>query len=199
MTLLEIPPTETDTLPEAARPQPRTHRPAPRPAPAAAADHRCSRPPTPRCVPDRSFDELYQDKYDDMVRLARYLVDHQTVAEDVVQDSFRQLWQRWDSISTPASYLRTSVVNGCHNELRRRRVRRDAWHMLIDRPDGDSHYLADALADIAPRRRTALVLKYYGGRTTTEIAEAMGVPPGTAKSLIHRGLADLRGALNLAT
>lgn len=143
-----------------------------------------------------SFDDVYAEKYEGMVRLACCMVDRRTVAEDIVQDSFRQMWQRWDSITNPGSYLRTSVVNGCHNELRRRRVRRDSAHKLIDRPDGDSHYLADALADICEQRRTALVLRFYGGRTMNEIAEAMDIPTGTAKSLIHRGLADLRGALN---
>lgn len=145
---------------------------------------------------DRSFDDVYTDRFDAMVRLACGLVDRQAVAEDIVQDSFRQLWQRWDSVSTPGSYLRTSVVNGCHNELRRRRVRRDSWHKLIDGPGADMDYLADALAEIPEQRRKAVVLRFYGGRTMDEIAKAMDIPTGTAKSLIHRGLADLRGALN---
>ncbi len=142
------------------------------------------------------FDRLYTDRYRAMLGLATSLVDQPSVAEEIVQDSFRQLWQRWDSVATPGGYLRTSVVNGCHNELRKRRVRRDSWHKLFDRPDSDSHYLADALADIPEQRRKALVLRFYGGRTMNEIAEAMDIPTGTAKSLIHRGLADLRGALN---
>lgn len=142
------------------------------------------------------FDSLYAERYEPMVRLACCLVDRRAVAEDIVQDSFRQLWQRRDAVTTPGSYLRTSVVNGCHNELRRRRVRRDSAHKLVDRTDADRHYLADALSEISPQRRTALVLKFYGGRTTSEIAATMEVPVGTAKSLIHRGLADLRRALN---
>ena len=139
---------------------------------------------------------MYNQRFEPMVRLACGFVDRRAVAEDIVQDSFRQLWQRWDSVSSPGSYLRTSVVNGCHNELRRRRVRRDSIHKLIDGPDADADYLADALADILEPRRKALVLRFYGGRTMNEIAEAMDIPTGTAKSLIHRGLADLRGALN---
>ncbi|MCP3989229.1 MAG: sigma-70 family RNA polymerase sigma factor [Actinomycetia bacterium] len=143
-----------------------------------------------------SFDEVYHERFEPMVRLACGFVDRRAVAEDIVQDSFRQLWQRWDSVVAPGSYLRTSVVNGCHNELRRRRVRRDSAHKLIDGPEADAVYLADALADIPESRRKALVLRFYGGRTMSEIAEAMDIPTGTAKSLIHRGLADLRGALN---
>ncbi|MEM7338406.1 MAG: sigma-70 family RNA polymerase sigma factor [Actinomycetota bacterium] len=143
-----------------------------------------------------SFDRLYEQRYEPMVRLACRFVDRRAVAEDVVQDSFRQLWQKWGTVTSPASYLRTSVVNGCHNELRRRRVRRDSWHKLIEGPDAESDYLADALASIPEPRRRALVLRFYGGQTMQEIAEVMDVPIGTVKSLIHRGLADLRGVLN---
>jgi RNA polymerase sigma factor (sigma-70 family) len=139
---------------------------------------------------------VFNASYAAMVRLARGLVDGQTEAEDIVQESFHKLWQRWETVTTPGSYLRISVVNGCHNVLRRRRVRRDTWHKLIDMPTPEAEYLADALAGISEQRRRAVVLRYYGDRTMTEIAETMGVPTGTAKSLIHRGLADLRGVLN---
>ena len=143
-----------------------------------------------------SFDDVYHDRFEPMVRLACRFVDRRAAAEDIVQDSFRQLWQRWDSVAAPGSYLRTSVVNGCHNELRRRRVRRDSAHKLVERSTPDADYLADALADIPESRRRALVLRFYGGQTMNEIAGAMGIPSGTAKSLIHRGLADLRCALH---
>ncbi len=144
-----------------------------------------------------SFDDVYHRRYEPMVRLACGMVDRRAEAEEIVQDSFRQLWQRWNDVDSPTGYLRTSVVNGCHNELRRRRVRRDSWHKLFDAADEDGNdYLADALAGIAESRRTALVLRFYGGLTMEEIARTMGVPTGTVKSLIHRGLADLRGVLN---
>ena len=153
-----------------------------------------------RAASTPGFDELYHEQFERMVGLACNQVDRRAVAEEIVQDSFRQLWQRWDSLQAPVGYLRTSVMNGCHNELRRRRVRRDTAHMLVEWPTpvdgGDGDYLADALAGIQESRRTALVLRFYGGRTMNEIAQAMDIPTGTAKSLIHRGLADLRGALN---
>jgi RNA polymerase sigma factor (sigma-70 family) len=143
-----------------------------------------------------SFDEVYNTRYEPMIRLATVLVDGHSEAEDIVQDSFHKLWQRWETVTRPGSYLRTSVVNSCHNELRRRRVRRDAWPKLVDRADPDVEYLVDALAGVSEQRRRALVLRYFGDRTIDEIANTMGIPTGTAKSLIHRGLADLRGALN---
>jgi RNA polymerase sigma factor (sigma-70 family) len=153
-------------------------------------------PPSGPSGNDPAFDALYRERYEQMVRLAAQLVDLRAVAEDIVQEAFHKLWLRWSQVEAPMSYLRSTVVNACHNELRKRRVRRDAHHKLFDRPDGFTEYLADALAGISERRRHAIVLRFYGDRTMSEIAEAMDIPTGTAKSLIHRGLADLRVAFD---
>jgi RNA polymerase sigma factor (sigma-70 family) len=48
------------------------------------------------------------------------------------------------------------------------------------------------LADLSGRQRMALVLRFYEDLTVPAIAEVMGVRPGTVKSLIHRGLAQLK-------
>jgi RNA polymerase sigma factor (sigma-70 family) len=53
-------------------------------------------------------------------------------------------------------------------------------------------YLLDALAQLTPRRRIALTLRYYADLPESEIADVMGARLGTVKSLISRGLADLR-------
>lgn len=146
------------------------------------------------CEQDR-FDALFADRYQPMVGLASGLVDSRQTAEEIVQDAFQRVWQRWDGLEQPSCYLRTTVVNSCNDELRKRRVRRSANRMLGHRSEPERHYLVDMLAGVQPRRRQALVLRFYGGHTLSEVAEAMDIPAGTAKSLIHRGLADLRGAL----
>jgi RNA polymerase sigma factor (sigma-70 family) len=140
-----------------------------------------------------AFDGLFEQCYEPMVRLSTAIVDRQSVAEEIVQEAFRRLWERLPTIERPPAYLRIAVVNGSMAELRRRRVRRK--HSWRERPESvvdEHHYLLDALATVPLRRRTALVLRFYGGLQLAEIAEAMGVRPGTAKSLISRGLDDLR-------
>lgn len=140
-----------------------------------------------------AFADVFRAQFEPLVRLATATVDQSSIAEDIVQDAFGQLWQRWDSVESPGAYVRTSVVHGCMQELRRRRVRRK--HDQPDRPyglTGEQHFMLDMLADLSIRRRTALVLRFYGGLSMQEIADAMGIRPGTAKSLISRGLEDLR-------
>ena len=145
---------------------------------------------------ERHFDQFFTERYERMVGLAVGLIDHRATAEEIVQEAFQRVWLRWASLTRPACYLRTTVVNSCNDELRRRRVRRQTDPVLHQRHEAEAHYLIDALADVDLRRRQALVLRYYAGHTVSEVAEAMAIPTGTAKSLIHRGLADLRDALD---
>lgn len=145
---------------------------------------------------DRSFDDFYAERYGPMVRVAIGIVDQPCTAEEIVQEALQRVWVRWGTLDTPSCYLRTIVVNGCYDELRKRRVRRDAVRVIRQSVEAEADYLGDMLSSVTPKRREALVLRYYGGHTFSEIAEVMDIPTGTAKSLIHRGLADLRGALN---
>ena len=53
-------------------------------------------------------------------------------------------------------------------------------------------HLADVLAALPVKQRAAVVLRYYEDRSEADIADLLGVRPGTVKSLLHRGLARLR-------
>ena len=140
-----------------------------------------------------SFGDFYGLQYRPMVRLAQALVDTSECAEEIVQDAFAKVYERWDRLNEPGGYVRIAVVNGARSELRKREVRRRVG--LTDRratAPGERDYLIDALERLSPRQRTAIVLRFYEQMSEKEIAEAMGVRPGTVKSLVSRGLADLR-------
>ena len=47
-------------------------------------------------------------------------------------------------------------------------------------------------------QRAILVLRHFAGFETNEIAEILGIPPGTARSRLHYALAKLRTALTAA-
>ena len=144
-------------------------------------------------VETRSFEDLYAQRYEPMVRLAFVMLGRNDVAEDVVQDAFARVYEKWASIDTPPAYLRTAVINGCRNEVRRRIVRRrPPEHMpegITDRIDAD---LLDALRVLNPRQRAVIVLRYYEGMSEAEMAAALHMSPGTVKSSLHRGLARLQ-------
>jgi RNA polymerase sigma factor (sigma-70 family) len=141
-----------------------------------------------------SFDELFVREVEPMIRLAVSLVDTRERAEEIVQDAFERTLMAWRRLDRPGAYLRLAVINGCRSELRRRRVVRSAPSQAIDdrlayTADSD---LLEALGRLTPKRRIALTLRFYADLPEAEIAEMMGVRLGTVKSLVSRGLADLR-------
>ena len=141
-----------------------------------------------------SFDELFAREVQPMIRLAVSLVDTPERAEEIVQDAFERTLMAWRRLDRPGAYVRLAVVNGCRSELRRRRVVRGAPSPTPDDrlslpADSD---LLDALSRLTPKRRIALTLRFYADLPEAEIAELMGVRLGTVKSLVSRGLADLR-------
>ena len=140
---------------------------------------------------------MYRERYESMVRLAYLLTSSTAVAEDLVQDVFTRVYRRWDKIDGPAEYVRAAVVNACRFHHRRRFVERrhpppaEAWEPAPAEPD----QMWRELARLSPRRRAALVLRFYEDLPVAEVARVLGCRQLTAKSLIHRGLTQLREGL----
>ena len=141
-----------------------------------------------------TFEAFYASEYLGAVRFAYLILSELGVAEEVAQDAFVALHGRWAQLDRPAAYLRTTVVNGCRDVQRRRGRLAERQHLLVgdDRTEDRPDELADVLALLPLRQRAALVLRFWAGLSEAEIAEVLGVRPGTVKSLVHRGLAQLR-------
>lgn len=144
--------------------------------------------------------DLYRDHRVRLVRLAVLLVDDPATAEDVVQEAFAGLHRNWTGLRDEAAavgYLRTAVVNGSRSVLRRRRTAREYVppHQVNARSaeslamlSAEHQAVVDALATLPPRQREVLVLRYYGGLSEAEIADATGISRGTVKSTASRAL-----------
>ena len=154
------------------------------------------------------FAEAYRVHRPGLVKLAAFIVGDQATGEDVVQDVFTRLHQRWDMLADqgdPLPYLRTAVVNGCRSAIKRRgRAQRQAGHDSPSPPlsaeesvllSEDRQQVLAALARLSRRRREVLVLRFYLGLSEAEIAATLGISPGTVKSTAARGLAALARTL----
>ena len=153
--------------------------------------------PTQR-VGSEDLAALYRAEQPGMVRLAHLLTGSIEVAQEVVHDVFVQLHGRLDRIDNPPAYLRTAVVNRCRSQLRRRsleQVHREQRAPAPTLPPELDETWA-ALRALPPRRRAALVLRYYADLPDDEIARLLGCRPATVRSLIHRGLESLREVLD---
>jgi RNA polymerase sigma-70 factor (sigma-E family) len=140
-----------------------------------------------------TFGEFYRATYAEMVRLAYLLTGSIETARDLAQDSFLRVHNAWDRVEEPRAYMRRAVVNACHSHHRRRRVQER--HAATHRPDVTdlrAEEMADAIAALPYRQRTAVVLRFWHDCTEAEIAAALACRPGTVGSLIHRALVELR-------
>lgn len=140
-----------------------------------------------------SFDDFFRQQYGPMVQTATLLLGSRADAEDVVQEAFARVEARWSRLESPGGYLHRCVVNRAIDLLRRRRLER-RFGLLRHQTTQDlgADELLDVVTSLAPKPRAAIVLRYYVGLKQDEIAEVLGVRPGTVKSMLHRALARMR-------
>lgn len=144
-----------------------------------------------------AFGGFYRSELDGQVRRAVLLLGSNDLANDVVHDAFIEVYRRWDTLDEPGSYLHVAVLNRCRGIHRQRSRYRRLLPRLADRdssaPVGE--HLDDLLAELPFNQRAAVVLRFYAGLTTDEIANELGCAPGSVGPWINRALAKMRKAL----
>lgn len=140
--------------------------------------------------------DLFKTEYEAMYRLAYTMLGNDGDAEEVVQEAFVGVAARWGGLDNPGGYLRVSVVNGARKQMRSRSRGDNATVALrcravLDAPAPEV-YLLDVVDDLPERQRVALVLTYYSGLSSHEVAEVMECSSATARSLVRHALGHLR-------
>ncbi|HEX6861441.1 MAG TPA: sigma-70 family RNA polymerase sigma factor [Thermoanaerobaculia bacterium] len=135
----------------------------------------------------------------------RHASDRQ-LAEDISQEVFLSVWTKAATYrpdrGTAAGWLYTLTRNKIVDLWRRSGKGAEPEpldDLLLPGPpeaDGDLRLtVRQALAQLAPESRTALVTAYFGDLTYEETAGRLGLPVGTLKSRIRVGLRALRERL----
>ena len=139
-----------------------------------------------------TFGQFYEAHFTDLVRLAALLTGSRDVAADLVQDCFVRLHGHWAGVDRPLPYVRRSVVHACtsHHRSAARARRRPVPPAATAELGADE--LGDALAKLPAKQRAAIVLRFYDDLPEAEIARTLRCRPATVRSLVHRGLAELR-------
>jgi len=166
-------------------------------------------------VDEASFVRLVPAHAAAVLRVATALVGHGD-AEDAAQEAMTRAWKAWRTLrdaGAARAWLLRITVNVCHE-----------WHrsaygthrrsmvplpgdaepaVLLEMDAGTSDHtgaldLRAAIRELPDDQRVAVVLRFYGGMTSAEIAAALGIPPATVRTRLHRGLAALRRRLERA-
>lgn len=158
---------------------------------------------------DEAFGDIVAAEHDRAMRLAYLLAGDREAAEDALAEAFARTYEKWRAgkVDDVGPYLRRAVHNQVKNQrramarLRRHEQRRRGDDRGQGTPAGHvaaRGAMVDLLDQLPYRQRAAIVLRYYEDCSEAEIAEALGVRPGTVKSLISRGLSALRGRAEAA-
>ena len=144
-------------------------------------------------------------------RYARALLRDADAADDLVQDCLERAFSRlenWQAGTSPRRWLFTLMHNLFVDGVRARKRRSElASAAAADIPQAvsapeqnsvlDLHDVLDALQEVSPDRRAALLLVGVEGLSYAEAADVLGVPTGTLMSRVARGRQDLREVLDL--
>ncbi|MEP7053847.1 MAG: SigE family RNA polymerase sigma factor [Actinomycetota bacterium] len=139
-------------------------------------------------------------------RTAYLLCGDWHLADDLVQTTLTKLYVAWRRVNRREAvdgYTRQILVRSYLSERRRPWRREHPTAVLPERAElgregpGERERLMSALARVPPRQRAVLVLRYWDDNSVATTAELLGCSEGTVKSQAARGLAALRGVLEI--
>ena len=146
-----------------------------------------------------AFDALYHRHRDWVYRLAYRFTHHHDDALDVLQETFAYVARKFPGFTLTAgmtSFLYPVVKNTSITLLKRKRreVAFDpaAIPETAEAAIGPADDLFAVLAGLSDDHREILLLRFVDGFTLDEIATALQIPIGTAKSRLHHAIAQLR-------
>jgi RNA polymerase sigma-70 factor (ECF subfamily) len=154
-----------------------------------------------------AFVDLVRVRVDRLFAIAQRILRDVDRAEDALQDALVIAWRDLRGLRDPDrfdAWLHRLVVHACitHATRERRRVA-NLRALPTDGPAGPDDTLTVADRDqlergfrrLPPEQRAILVLHHYAGYAPSEIAETLGIPPGTARSRLHHAHRAMRAAL----
>lgn len=162
----------------------------------------------------QAYRRLYEATSPKLFAVALRILREESRAEDVLQDSFVNVWNGAAgynaSLSAPMTWMVTIVRNRALDYIRRvdpRTVELDDDLEAVlesDRPTPvdlamrgqDATALQGCLKRLEAGQRQAIAFAYFHGLTHSELASTMKIPIGTVKTWIRRGLEKMRRCLD---
>ncbi|PZF79224.1 SigE family RNA polymerase sigma factor [Jiangella anatolica] len=150
------------------------------------------------------FEAFVRASLPGLLRYGHLLTGSPHDAADLVQTALEKAGGRWSRIvrqdADPLAYVRRSMANAHVSRWRRRRrevLLDELPDHAVSHPDRlDGEPVWQALAQLPPRQRAVLVLRYYEELSEAEIADVLGISAGTVKSQASKALAKLRTAMS---
>jgi RNA polymerase sigma factor (sigma-70 family) len=140
------------------------------------------------------------------------IVGEETLAEDILQETFVKIWHSFSSYSTEKGRLFTWMVNIARNlsidKVRSKDFRNQNKNQeientvnLIDEQKNTTYKpellgIKDLVQTLRPEQKSILDLVYFKGYTHVEVADELGIPLGTVKTRLRMAIQELRKHFN---
>jgi RNA polymerase sigma-70 factor (ECF subfamily) len=149
-----------------------------------------------------SFDAFFEAERERLFKALYFVTGDRRDAEEILQDAFLRLWERWDlidRIEDPTGYLFRVALNGFRMRRRRAATAVRAIVPVADRADPfvEAEMRADVrqlLLTLSPRQRAAVLLIDLMGYPSEQAARILRVRPSTVRALATQGRQALRAS-----
>jgi RNA polymerase sigma-70 factor, ECF subfamily len=143
---------------------------------------------------DGDFEVFFEQHHERLFRALWLLTRNRQEAEEVMQEAFLRLWERWDRVfggPDPVAYLYRTAMNVWRSRLRRATVvaRKAIHHIQSDDEIADVEErdaVVRALAPLPPRQRAAIVLTDVLDLSSELAGDVLGIRPVTVRVLAAR-------------
>ena len=148
----------------------------------------------------RQFEDFFLSEHDRLYRALCMVTGSRDEAEEVMQDAFLRLWERWDrfrDVDDPRAYLYRTAMNAFRSRYRSavRRMKRS----VVARPPDDAFAAVEdrdvvvrALRGLIPQQRAAVVLTGLLDYSSEEAGRVLGMKASTVRALSTRAREAMR-------
>ena len=157
---------------------------------------------------DCAYADFVRDRSHALLRSAFLLTGDQHLAEDLVQEALARTHRAWSRLERPSNaeaYARKVMYHAQVSIWRRPKVAESLPGEGLELHGGSTDDPAEAtvrrvtlqraLLALSPKQRAVIVLRYYEDLSEAQIADVLGVTPGTVKSQSSKAMATLRRQL----
>ena len=143
--------------------------------------------------------QLYTDLFQPLTRYALKFAGDQTAAEDLAQEAFCRAYQRleeFSSLSTPQqqAWLFRTTRNCFFDQVRRQARQPEPEEEPVSEDDLSAVTVRQCLDVLDPDARRLVVLRYFVGWNSTQLAQQLGIPAATVRTRLRAAAKKLKQA-----
>lgn len=146
------------------------------------------------------YEQFYEENWEQVRRYVAALTGEQEWSEDIAQNAFVKLLQRWDKIKSPMAYLYETARSEISNHYRaNKEIPYAPTDPVFDQSVVEEYDkwqpLHDAIALLTPRQQDIVRMYFFEQLTQNEISEQLGVSQSAVCQCIDRAKDKLRERL----